>query len=89
LVRGGLNGFEGRFNLVICNDKLEFELWKEVDNIFCAAVKLCMSFLAAKPFGFNNRHALKTDFLQSFLHFVQFERFDNRFYFLHGLLPER
>ena len=43
-----------------------------------------MAALPAEALGFDDRHALQTDFLKGFLHIVELERFDDRFDFLHA-----
>jgi hypothetical protein len=42
-----------------------------------------MAVLAAEPFDFADGHAADADLKQGVAHFVQFERFDDGFNFLH------
>jgi hypothetical protein len=42
-----------------------------------------VAFLAAKPLDLAHRHAFYADFAEGVLHFFEFERFNNRFDFLH------
>ena len=44
---------------------------------------LGMTLLTAESLRFHHGDALQTNFLQSFLHFVQLERLDNGFDFFH------
>jgi hypothetical protein len=44
-----------------------------------------VTLLAAEALGFHNSDALKPDLVQGLLHFVEFERFDDRFDFLHDI----
>ena len=45
-----------------------------------------MAFLAAKPLDLSHGHAFDADFAEGVLHFLEFERFDDRFNFLHMLV---
>jgi hypothetical protein len=42
-----------------------------------------MTFLAAKALGLDHGDTLQPDFVQRFLHFVEFERLDDRFDLFH------
>jgi hypothetical protein len=42
-----------------------------------------VSLLASKSLGFRDGNALETNLLQRFFHFVEFERFDDRFDLFH------
>jgi hypothetical protein len=66
------------------NDDLDFHLGQKVDDIFCATIEFGMALLAAKPLGFRDGNALETNLLERFLHFIEFEWFDDRFDLFHG-----
>ena len=83
---GGLaNGFNCAFNLVVIDDNFDFHLGQKVDDIFSAAIELCVTFLAAKALGFKNGDTLQAYFLESFLHFVELEWFDDCFNLFHAV----
>jgi hypothetical protein len=43
-----------------------------------------MAFLSAETLGFSDSDAGHSNFVQRFLHFIEFERLDDRFDLLHG-----
>ena len=71
------------------NHDLDFHFGQEIHDIFGAAIKFGMAFLAAEALGFGDGDALDADFLQGFFHFVELERFDDGFDFFHVLLRPR
>jgi len=52
-----------------------------------AAIKLGMALLAAEALGLGNGDAGHADFVQRFLHFIELERFDDRFDLFHSHGP--
>ncbi len=75
------------FQALVGDDDLDFHLGQEIHDIFGAAVKFGVALLAAEALGFGDRDALNADFLQRFLHFVEFERLDDGFDFFHAITP--
>ena len=50
--------FDGAINLIIGQNDLDLNLWKEVDDVFSATIKFSMAFLATKTFDLYNAKAL-------------------------------
>jgi len=82
-----LDGVEHGFDHVILDNELELELGKKVDDVLGAAIEFGVPLLAPITFDFGYGHALQTKLLESFLHVVQLERFDDRFDLLHVASP--
>jgi len=80
---GLLNGFDGAFDQIVFDDQLDFHFGQKIDDIFGTTVQLGMALLTAKALGFGHGQALKADFVQSFLNFVQLEGLDDRFDLFH------
>src|SRR6185312_12332006 len=87
--RSLLNGFDGRGELVVRDDDFDFHLGQEIHDVFGATIEFGMTLLAAETFGFRDRDALDTDFLQRLLHLVELEWFDDGFDFFHVVTPSR
>ena len=68
-----------RVDLVVGQNHLDFHLGKEVHHVFGAAVKLGMTFLAAKSLDLDHAQALNADVLQGLFYFVQLEGLDDGF----------
>jgi len=74
-------------DLLVAYDDLELHLGKKIDDVFGAAVELGVAFLAAETLHLGHRQAGDTDFGERLAHFVELERFHDRFDFFHaGLL---
>src|SRR3954452_9019070 len=86
-LRGAPDRVDGALDQIIADHDLDLHLGQEVDDVFCAAVELGMTLLAAKTLGLGHRDALKADFLKRFLHLVELERLDDGFDFLHCAPP--
>src|SRR5271166_5352559 len=61
----GLNNF---LDHVVGQHQLDLDLWNEIDRIFAATVKLGVAFLPSVTAGFQHRHALHADLVQSVLY---------------------
>jgi hypothetical protein len=82
-LRSCCNGFDHALCLFVGYDDFEFNLGQEIDYIFGAAVKLCVTLLAAKAARFCYGDARDADFVERLFHFVEFEGFDDRFDLFH------
>lgn len=82
-LRSLLDGFNSALQHAVIDDDLDFDLGQEINNVFGATVKLCVTFLAAETLGFEDGDALQADFMQSFFDFIKFERLDDCFDFFH------
>ena len=85
----GFCGVKNRFNdLVqhrIIDHHFDLDFGQEINDVFGAAVKFGMAFLAAKAFCLGNRYPGDPGFLQGICDVIQLEWFYNRFNFFHGL----
>jgi hypothetical protein len=81
------NGGYGFIDLAVGHYDFDLQLRQKVDSVFAAAINLGVSFLAAEAFDFGNGHALDAEFVESILHLVQLEWFDDGFNFLHVMNP--
>src|SRR5471032_2979307 len=82
-VSRGANGLDGLFDHLVLDDQLDLHLGQEIHDIFGAAVKLGMAFLAAEALGLEHGDALEADLIERVLHFIQLEGLDDRFDLLH------
>ena len=80
---GVLNGFYGGLDSIIGDHKLDFDLGQEINDVLRAAIQFRVTLLATKALGFENGDSGHTNFVQRFLHFVEFEGFDDRFDLFH------
>ncbi len=71
--------------MFVAEHQLELHLGQEVDDIFGAAIKLGMAFLASETLGLGHRDALEADLLQSLLNFIELEWLDDRFDLFHAV----
>src|SRR5690606_29693486 len=78
------NGLDGRIDHIVDDDHLDFDLRQEVDHILRTAIEFRVAFLATETLRFDDGDALKPDFLKSFLHFIELERFNDRFDLFHS-----
>ena len=76
-----LGGFHDRLHgfasEVIGDRDLDFNFRQEIYGVFAAPIDLGVALLTAIAFDLGDRHALDADGTERFLHFIQFERFDN------------
>src|SRR5262249_61010848 len=83
----GLGGATDRLDCfldhVVAEYNLDLHLGEKIDDVFGPAIEFGMSFLPPEALGFGDGDALQSDFLQRFLHFVEFEGFDHRLDLLH------
>ena len=83
----GLSGpadrFDGFFDHVVAEHNLDFHLGEKIHDVFGATIKFGVSLLPAKTLGFGHGDALQPHLLQSFLHFVELEGFDDGLDLLH------
>src|SRR5262249_35709761 len=76
---------DGFLNHVIAQHNLDLHLRKKIDDVFGASIQLRVSLLAPEAFGFGDRNALQSNFLQRLLHLVELEGFDDGLNFLHRI----
>src|SRR6218665_3529206 len=86
-LRSGGNRLHDAFGHRVFDDDFQLYLRQEVDDIFGAAIEFGMALLATETLGFGDGDAADTDFVQGFLHFVEFERLDDRLNLLHAFRP--
>src|SRR6266481_8056153 len=84
---GAADGVDGSLDQIVADHDLDFDLGKEVNDVFGAAIKLGVTFLAPEAFGLRNGDALQSYFLERLLHFVELERLDDSFDLLHRAPP--
>src|SRR5271156_3890051 len=81
--RGTDDGGDRHIQNLVADDNVDFNLREEINGVFGAAIHVGMALLPAEAFDFRDRHALNADVRQSGFDFLEFERFDYRFDFLH------
>src|SRR5215469_1042812 len=87
---GATDRLDGFLDHVVAEYNLDLHLGEKIDDVFGPAIEFGMPFLASEALGFGNGDALQPDFLQRFLHFVEFEGFDHRLDLLHRVsFPRR
>src|SRR5215813_13788668 len=86
-MRGLLDGLHGALDHRILQHDLDLHLGEEVHDIFRAPVELGMALLPAEALRLRHGDALDAHLMEGVLHFVELERLDDRFDFLHGALP--
>src|SRR5215831_13372176 len=74
---------DGLFDHVVAEHNLDLHLGKKIHDVFGAAIKLGMAFLAAEALRLGHGNALQPNLLQRLLHLVEFEGFDHRLDLLH------
>src|ERR1700733_9172671 len=74
---------DGFFDQVITEHNLDLHFGKKIDHVLGPAVEFRVPLLATKPLGFCHRYSLQAYLLQRLLHFVEFERLDDRLDLLH------
>lgn len=83
---GGLDdGVHDGIGAAVIDDHFNFDFGEEVHCVFATAVDLGMAFLTAKTFDFHDGHTFHSDFREGLLNILQFEGFNDRFDFFHGL----
>jgi hypothetical protein len=81
------DGVNGGINVLGIDDDFDLDLGQEIDDILGTAIQLGMALLAAETLDLGDGQAGNTDFRKRFTHFVEFERLDDGFDFLHVLRP--
>src|SRR3984957_7197360 len=84
---GATDGLDGFLDHVVAEHDLDLHLGEKIDDVFGAAVKLGVAFLAPEPLGFSHGYSLQTDFLERLLHLIELERFDHGLDFFHRVSP--
>jgi hypothetical protein len=79
------DGVNDGISAAVIDDHFNFDFREEVHGVFTAAVDLSMAFLTAKTFDFHDGHTFHSDFREGLLNILQFEGFNDRFDFFHGL----
>jgi hypothetical protein len=72
--------------LAVAYDEFHFDFREEIHGVFAAAIDFGMAFLPAKAFHFADSHAFDANFAEGVFDLLQFERFYDRFDFLHVCL---
>src|SRR5947207_10038008 len=67
----------------ISEHDFDFHFPQEIHGVFAAAVNLGVALLPPEALHFRHRHALDAELGQGFLHFLEFERLDDRFELFH------
>src|SRR5229473_143514 len=70
--------------LIVFDYQLDLELGQEVDNVFRAAIQLCMTLLPPETLDLVHRHSSDSDGLQLLFHRVERKGLDNRFDLFHS-----
>ena len=68
--------------------RLELHFWQEVDDVFGAAIKSRMAFLADEALDLGDGDALHADRGERFADFVELERLDDRGNQFHDAFPD-
>src|SRR5580704_16468711 len=84
---GATDGLDGFLDHVVAEHDLDLHLGEKIDDVFGAAIKLGVAFLAPEPLGFSHGYSLQTDFLERLLHLIELERFDHGLDFFHRVSP--
>ena len=82
-LRSPADGFDGFFDHVVAKHNLDFHLGEKIHDVFGAAIKLGVALLPAETLGLGHGDALQPNLLQSLLHLVELEGFDNGLDLLH------
>ena len=72
--------------MVVGDHDFDLDLGQEIDHVFGAAIQLGVALLPAEALDFGHGQAGDADFGQRLAHFVEFERLDDGFDFLHAPL---
>src|SRR6267378_319541 len=81
---GGLgDDAKSELGLGVGKDQLNLDLGQKIHGVLAAAIEFGMAFLAAEPPDLSDGHSGDSDFVQGLFNFIEFERFDYRFDFLH------
>src|SRR5215467_1124896 len=68
---------------IVAQHDLDLHLRQKIDHVFRAAIQLRVSLLASEPLRLRDRNALKSNFLQSLLYFIELKRLDDRLDLFH------
>jgi hypothetical protein len=74
---------DGLVDHFVGEDDFDFHFGQEIDGVFAAAINLGVALLPPEAFHFRHRHSLDAELGQGFLHFLEFERLDDRFELFH------
>ena len=85
--RGRDDCLHGTVQQTIGNHHLKLHLGQKIHHVFGAAIQLGMAFLTAKAFDFGDGQACDANVRKRIAHFIEFERFDDGFYFFQGNSP--
>ena len=72
-----------RFGHFVGHYEIDLHFGQESYGVFAAPVNLGVPFLTTKAFHFVESHPVDPEIGKSLFHFVEFERFDNRFNAFH------
>src|ERR1039457_5626059 len=86
---GGQYRFDDGIYHVIVDDDLDSHLGHEVHRVGRAPVDFALAACATKPAYLGHGHPTGADLVKAILHLVEFERLDDRFDTLHGLIFPR
>ena len=81
--RGGEDRLDDDLDLVVAGDDFEFDLGKDVDRVFAAAVDFLVTLLTPKAFDFGDGNAFNPSLGQSLLNLIKFKGLDDGFNFFH------
>src|SRR5438552_5523455 len=77
------DGFDRPFYKRITDDHFDLDLGQEIDNVFCATIKLGMTLLTPKTFDLGDGQPGDAHFGQRLARLVQLKRLDDRFDLFH------
>jgi hypothetical protein len=77
------DGLDGGIDVLGIDDDLDLDLGQEIDHILGTAIEFGMALLAPEALDLGDGQAGDTHFRERFAHFVEFERLDDGFDFLH------
>jgi hypothetical protein len=82
--RGSHDGFHHAVGDLVGNDDVEFDFGQEIDGVFAATINFRVALLAAKAFDLADGHPLDANLAEGVFDFLEFERLDDGFDFLHA-----
>ncbi len=78
------DGGDGGFDLVVGDDRFDFDLREEIDRVFAAAVDFGVAFLSTVAFDLADGHAEDAEVMEGSFDVIELEGFDDGFDFFHG-----
>ena len=72
-------------DLLVGHDEFDFDLRQEIHGVFAAAVDFGVALLAAESLDFGDGHAFDAEFAEGVFDFLELERLDDGFDFLHSV----